>query len=357
VLGLPARAQQPSGATPSSPSDLPPSAVISAPADTKVDQPVDDTNLAINPTREGIADTYNPKLGHYPILFDYHVDWYPKEPVKQKLPTDAEFLNQSFGVASPVWQNASDEFVALSTFDAALIRTNALLPLTRKPIPDALYDVELGTNYRHLFENGWIGGVNLRGGSASNEPFDNVDQLTWAISAFLQLPVRQHDALIINVNFSNNTDFWNRLPVPGIAYLYQPNDWFLALVGVPYAKVVIRPRDDVTFELDYAWLHTVHGRLTYLFAPNWWVYAGYDWQDQGFFLADSRVENDRLFYAEQRLLGGLGMQIANRFFLDVSGGYAFDRFFWEGIVFHDHGIGRVDIGNGPFVGLNLHMRF
>ena len=51
------------------------------------------------------------------------------------------------------------------------------------------------------------------------------------------------------------------------------------------------------------------------------------------------------------------MQLANRFFLDVSGGYAFDRFFWEGIVFHDHGIGRVDICNGPFVGLNLHMRF
>ena len=63
------------------------------------------------------------------------------------------------------WQNVSDEWFASVTVNADLIRTQALLPLTRKPIPDALYDIELGTGYRHHFENGWIGGVNLRGGS------------------------------------------------------------------------------------------------------------------------------------------------------------------------------------------------
>jgi hypothetical protein len=64
-----------------------------------------------------------------------------------------------------------------------------------------------------------------------------------------------------------------------------------------------------------------------------------------------------VFYSEQRFLGGLAMALGSKAFLDISGGYAFDRFFWEGPTFHDNGRGRLDIGDSPFVGLNLHIRY
>jgi hypothetical protein len=43
--------------------------------------------------------------------------------------------------------------------------------------------------------------------------------------------------------------------------------------------------------------------------------------------------------------------------LDVSGGFAFDRFWFEGEDFDDRGFNRINLTDGPFASANIRVRF
>jgi hypothetical protein len=43
--------------------------------------------------------------------------------------------------------------------------------------------------------------------------------------------------------------------------------------------------------------------------------------------------------------------------LDFSGGYVFDRFYFEGAKYSDNGFNRVDVGNGAFVAVRVGVRY
>ena len=70
------------------------------------------------------------------------------------------------------------------------------------------------------------------------------------------------------------------------------------------------------------------------------VYAGFDWDNDWYLRADRQRTSHRLFYYEKRLTGGIRFDLKHVGF-EVSGGYAFDRFYFEGRripegLWHDH---------------------
>jgi hypothetical protein len=266
-------------------------------------------------------------------------------------------VRENVNWAAPLWQNCTNEWSTTGAFRTEILDTNALLPVTKLPFPPDLYALDVGAGYKHLFDNGWILGGHLGVGSASDEPFDTFHEVTVRADAFLQIPVVQRDALIISLNYSNNVDFLNNLPVPGIAYLWRPNDWFQALIGFPYARVWVRPMEDLTVEVSYHWLYTVQGRVTYHWTPRLWNYVGYSIGDESWFLVESVISEGRLFYHEQRVYGGLGIGIAHNISLDLYGGFAFDRFYMEGQNYRPNDPNRLDVGDGPFAALGVHLRF
>ena len=134
-------------------------------------------------------------------------------------------------------------------------------------------------------------------------------------------------------------------------------DWFQATIGFPMASVVYRPMDDLTLQLSYALLTTVHARAIYRVAPALRVYAAFDMDNESYFPADRLDSRDRLFYYDDRFTGGAQLVLGRHANLDLSGGYVFDRYYFEGRSFRDRNFNRIDVGAGPFAGLQFNVHW
>jgi hypothetical protein len=87
------------------------------------------------------------------------------------------------------------------------------------------------------------------------------------------------------------------------------------------------------------------------------IYAGFDWNNEAYYLADRTNNQDRFFYYEQRVIGGIRYDITPRAAFDLSGGNAFNRFFFTGTAYADNQQNRVDVGNGAFMSLRFQIQF
>jgi hypothetical protein len=145
-----------------------------------------------------------------------------------------------------------------------LSHTHAILPDTGQPFPEELWNLRLGANYRHLFDNDWIAGATVTRGTARDKPFHSIDEMTASVSAFCA----SHKVNITPGSFSLNYSPTSELafPVPGVAFLYQPSDQLRVNIGLPF-QIYYRPLEDLTFDFSYMMLRTVHARAAYWVIP------------------------------------------------------------------------------------------
>jgi hypothetical protein len=301
----------------------------------------------------GFATFLNPTVGNAPLRAEYRATWFADEPVAGQ-PTNLGYIEHDVSVSFPIWQSGADEWTATAGFRGEIFHTNAILPTTRQPFPDELWNIRFGTTYRHQFDNGWISGGGVSVGSASDEPFHSIKEMTAGVNAFLRVPQGDHYAWLFSLAYSPTSEL--PFPIPGVAFVYQPNENFHATIGLPF-QLMYRPIEDLTLDFSYMLLRTVHARATYRVAGPVRVYAGFDWMNEGYFLARREDDNDRFFYYDKRLTGGIIAPIGRHVFLNLSGGYVFDRFYFEGQHYSDSQINRVDVGNGPFVSLHCQVRW
>jgi len=363
-----ARAQAPGDSPPpapkpvvDAPSELPPPTPVLPGA--LVDHPPSPPHLPELPPAEtfapgergfgGFGGTMSPIVGHLVPLASYRFAWFPSERV-QGQPTNLGYTRHDLSLVVPVWQDAIDELSLNAHVRAEFFTTNAILPDTLQPFPDELWNVHFGATYRRLFDNGWIAGGSVSVGSASDKPFHSINEMTAGVNAFLRIPRGEHDAWIFTLSYSPTGELG--FPVPGVAYLWQPSPDFRAFIGLPFS-LMWRPIDDLTLDFSYMLIRTVHARATYRLCPAARVYTAFDWSNEGYFLADRPSDNDRFFYYDKRLSAGVLFHLNHNATLDFSGGYAFDRFYFEGARFSDNGFNRVDVGNGAFLAVRIGVRY
>jgi hypothetical protein len=298
----------------------------------------------------------NPNVGQLLYHADYRVTWFPDESVAGQ-GTRLGYVQQDFLTQIPICQDSCNEWSATARVRAELFHTGAILPDTRQPFPNDLWNIGLGTAYRHLFDNGYIGGLNVSVGSASDKPFSTINEMSLAATAFVRVPQGEHNAWLFTLNFSSNSEVLSGIPIPGVAYLWVPSEWFQATIGFPFASVVYRPCDDLTLLFTYALLRTVHVRAVYRMAPAWRVYGSFDMENENYFLAERFDERSRFFYYDSRLSAGVQWNVCKEIFLDLSGGYVFDRYYFEGRSIRDSHFNRVNVGDGPFVMLNAGVKY
>jgi hypothetical protein len=348
VLGSPGDQPPPAPVLPGTPIDQPPPPPQS--------QEVAPMPEAFSPSDRGFGafgGFMNPVVGHLVPLATYRFAWFPSEPV-QGQPTNLGYTQHDFSLVVPVWQDAVDELSLNANVRAEFFRTDAILPDTLQPFPDELWNVHFGTSYRRLFDNGWIAGGSVSVGSASDKPFRSINEMTAGVNAFLRIPRGEHDAWIFTLSYSPTGELG--FPVPGVAYLWQPSPDFRAFIGLPFS-LMWRPINDLTLDFSYMLIRTVHARATYRLCPAARVYTAFDWSNEGYFLADRPSDNDRFFYYDKRLSAGVLFHLNHSATLDFSGGYAFDRFYFEGARFSDNGFNRVDVGNGAFLAVRIGVRY
>jgi hypothetical protein len=299
-----------------------------------------------------------PTLGQLQLRADFRETYYPEERVRQQ-GTTLKIFEERGGLFFPIWQNATDElsfsgsvrYQELDTGD-----TPAILPGAQVQLPGDLWEIKFGPTYRHKFDNGWIAGLNVTVGSASNRPFHSMDEVTARATAFLRVPQGERNAWIFTLNYSNYSEYFAGLPVPGIDFLYSPNDNFTLVVGFPFTSLEWKPFEKLTVQVNYVPVRTVKAKVTYEIFQPLRVWAGFDWDDDWYLRANRTDNGDRLFYYEKRISGGIRFDLRHVGF-EVSGGYAFDRFYFEANDYHDRNENRIDIHSGAFVIGKINLRF
>lgn len=297
----------------------------------------------------------SPELGKRMPSAEYRFTFWPERPVAGQS-TDLSQTQHRLSFATPLVQDSRDEWslggrVRLNEYD-----TRAFLPDTGGRLPTELWDIRLEPGYRHRFDNGWVAGGTVSVGSASDEPFASEDELIVRAMGFLRVPHGERNAWFFLLNYTNVSDVLGGIPLPGLAYMYSPSDRFRAVIGVPFSSVHAEPTADLSLDLTYILLRDVHARATYrVFAPLR-VWVAFDWDYDLYLRAGRRDADQRLFYYDKRVTAGVRFDLRH-VGVELVGGYALDRFFFEGEDYDDRGHNRIDIKAGPFVSARLSVRF
>jgi len=255
----------------------------------------------------------------------------------------------------PLWRSGGDFLMLSAGVRNSMFFTDAVLPDSHRPFPSDLWNVHLGTNYMHKFDNGWSGMLGITFGSASDKPFHSIHELDFGFMSSLQLPVRNgRDSWQFSLMYSpvGNLNF----PIPGVAYLWNPSDALHVSIGFP-PMVVWRPTEDLTINVFYMPLTTVTARATYRLSGRVFLYGGFESLQEAYLLADRENVSDRFMGFEKRLIGGLRWDLWRHAVLDVNAGYSFDRYYGSGenqiSDLHD----RVKVAPGPFMSANFQIGF
>lgn len=297
----------------------------------------------------------NPKLGELQPQADYRVTIYPDQQAIGQ-PTDIGWFEQRVTFTTPLWQNSSDELSFTGYARFADLDHHAILPDIGEPLPDELWNVRFGPAYRHRFDNRWVGGAILLVGSASDKPFDSKDELTVLATTFLRIPHGERNAWLVSLNYTNFGEFLGNVPFPGLAYIYSPSEQFTAVLGVPFSSIRARPFERLTINLHYVPVRTVAARLIFeIFRPLRFL-AGFDWDNDAYFRAGRSDKDERLHYYEKRVTAGFRFDLRH-VGVELTTGYAFDRFFFEGERYADNNQNRIDMDDTFFGVAKLNLRF
>ena len=297
-----------------------------------------------------------PELGNLPVRSDYRITTFPDQPVARQS-AELGWLQQDFSLSVPLRQSPTDEWYASLRVRNQEFATGAVLPDTGERFPDELWDIRIGTGYRHRLDSGWISAFDVTVGSPSDRPFASADEVAVNATALLRVPARDRDAWIFFLNYGSNREFLPNVPLPGFGYSYQPSDQFTAVVTTGLASVEYRPVETLTLSASYIAIRTMDVRLTYQVFRPVRLWAGVDWTNDRYLRADRADPDDRLFYYEKRIRIGAIIGLARQLFVDATVGYSFDRFYFEGEGYGDRNRNRIDVGDGPFAALRLGTRF
>jgi hypothetical protein len=295
-----------------------------------------------------------PEFGRVQVRGDYRFTLYPDEDVAGQ-PTDLGYAQHEVSLSGPLSQDSRHEWSASAGVRLQDFSTDAVLPDGR-PFPEELWNVTIGSTYRHRFENGWIAGGQVTVSSPSDEPFHSLDEMAFGTTVFLRLPRGERDAWLFLLNYSSTREFLPHVPFPGLAYLYNPTDRLQLTLGVPLA-LFYRPFDNVFIDVFYAPITNVRARVGVRLTRTTEVFLAYAWENESYFLADRPDDDERFFAYQQRVTAGVRVGPIYGLRLELAGGYAFDRFYFEGEGYGDRDENRIDVDSGPFATVRLDFRF
>jgi hypothetical protein len=288
----------------------------------------------------------------------YGFIWYPSADTTGDLQdSQLSVIRQRINVGAPIWGNGNDMAMMSFGIQNSMFSTDAVLPDSEKLFPSDLWNISIGTNFMHKFDNGWTGMAGINFGSASDKPFHSIDEMNIGFMSFLQVPAKnERDMWMFMLMYSPVGTF--NFPLPGIAYKWNPSETFQASIGIPFSFTWI-PYENLTLNVTYMPIINVNFKATYKISEALSAYVEFESAQEAYLLADREDIQDRFMGFEKRLIGGFQWNLGKYAMVDFSGGYAFDRYFGVG----ENQIGgsglsdRIDIGSGAFVSATLSVRF
>lgn len=279
----------------------------------------DDPPIAADP-RDRRFDAGSPGEGGR-APFTARLWWIPPQDVKHQ-PADLALNGAELEVAFPLRIDSDGIWLALGSVQRLEISTSAELPDSGLPVPDQLWDIEVGTMHIRDLANGWRAGGLLRVGSPSDQPFAALRDMTVTLLGFLTVPSGPRDAWNFSLFYSPTGQIvW---PIPGVAYVWRPSDQLQANLGIPFS-LEYRPTGTLTITASYRPLNHVQVLVRQNLGESWSIYGGYRTVTETFLLADRQDDRERTYLFDQRLTLGMQREVGRGWSLDLSAAYVFDR--------------------------------
>lgn len=305
---------------------------------------------------QGFAHAFSRELGQLESQVRYETTVFGQQSVKDQ-DTDLGFTRYDLDIVLPLFQNESYETALTAGIGATDLATRAAMLDAQTRLPDHLWDIALGGKFRKRLDNEWIAGMSLSVGSPSDRPFDSLGETTLNATATLQIPAGNGNQHLLSLNYATNRDVLQYVPLPGYAYHWNQGRRAHVLLGLPFSWAQWRPTEALTLQAAYVIPRTVHAKASYEIIKGLELYSGFDWQSRQWFRAGRSDDDDRLFYYEKKATLGLQIELAQGLTIDLTGGYGFDRFFFEGEDYDDRGDSRISFGDGLFAAAEIALLF
>jgi hypothetical protein len=286
----------------------------------------------------------------------YRAEWYPQRPVIGQA-SDFGMVRQQLNLGAPVWRDRDAGHMLIGNVRVRHTQfdTAAVLPESGRAFPGELWNVSFGATYIHKLENGWTAGGSLQIGSASDKPFNGIREMTLGGIAFLRVPAhRDPDTWTFGLAYFPNGQI--NFPLPSVAYDWNPTDRLRVSIGLPFA-VRWQPTDEWLVQIRYRPLTQVDARVSWTPHERVTAFGGFEWTNEGYFLAGRPNRDDRFFGFEKRLFAGVTVYPHKRIGVEASTGYAFDRVYGTGQTRRTAEDRGVEIGPGAFLALAVRGRF
>jgi len=299
--------------------------------------------------QDGFFRIFEPMTGNKKISLAGSGSFNQREQVKDQ-ETGLEDSRWETSIFIPVDQTRDREWAAVSRIGLRDINTRAKLPDTGEAVPSELWDLNFGVTHRQRLSGDWIIGGNLSISSPSDCPFYGWNEMAVMFNGHLSIPAAGRDSWVFFLNYSTNREFLPHVPIPGVAYFYAPSRDFNALVGIPLVFLNYSPLDGLDFRAFYFPIHSIYAGCDYHLNQTFGIFASFRWENEQYYRAAREDKDDRLFWYEKRVEVGIKLRATYDLEVTVSGGYSFDRFFFEGESYDDDRTdNRVDVGDGPFI--------
>jgi hypothetical protein len=287
------------------------------------------------------------------ILASYRIAWLNSEAITGTAER-FESVREDWSIMVPIWRDGSDRLSFNVRVANTQIDTDIMVPKEGGAFPGSLWDVGFGLNYQHHFDNNWTGGLGITIGSASDQPFNGADDIRVGFNGFLHIPANEHAYWAFSLAYSPFGEL--AFPIPGVAYVWQPNEFFRMSIGIPFS-LMWRPTPDLMLDVAYMPLTNIRARISYRLNPKMNFYGEFVQSSEGYYLSDRTDPNDRLLFRDGRLEIGTQYRFATRGMFEVFGGYVFDRSISDGSQVGGLGADAIFVNPGAVLGARLQIRW
>ncbi len=286
----------------------------------------------------------------------YQFSYFPSSDVKHQDTDLTMYQHKAWGIL-PIMQTDEHDLEFIGFFDCKNMNTNAVLPEQNIALPENLYSINIGPSYRRQFKNGWTGGILFMAGSASDKLFNSKHEISLRGDLFLKVPTTEKNAWLFFLDYSNTREFLRQIPIPGVAYWYEPSNTFRAVIGAPITSIKYKPFDPLSLDISYFFVRSISAKASYELNKKLSVYTDFNWDNELYLRAERENNRYRLFYYDKTVSVGLKFKPWKYFSINIEGGYSFDRFFFEGKEYDDRNDNKIDVENGPFASAKISMPF
>lgn len=274
--------------------------------------------------------------------FKSRLFWIPAQSVKGQS-GDLAVSGEEFDLGVPIRIDDNGIWLAMGGVQRLDINTSLRLPDSGLPVPNQLWDIEGGLMHiRDLGDGRQTGGM-LRVGSPSDQPFAAWRDLTVTFLSFLTIPARNQNAWSFSLFYSPTGQII--YPIPGVAYVWKPNDRLQANLGIPFS-LEYKPTETLVFTASYMPLNNAQVLLRQSLGQSWSVYGSYRTVSETFLLANRENDRERTYLFDQRMSLGIQRKLGRGWSVDLSAAYVFDRQFFQAEKFSGSRRDELSIDSG-----------